>query len=244
MSHQATKVRGVADIVFLVDVTGSMDPCISALRENIGAFIETLATKDANNSSPVQDWRGRVIGYRDFIHDKENWFVNNPFVSDPSALKSQLSALKAEGGGDEPESLLDALCMVSDFGFTERGAPSDNLKWRHASEAIRFVVAFTDATYHPKMSRLVKGEKGELDDAMNQMITARIRLSIYAPELPCYDALSELPKSVYEAIPLDGRSAQDALKEFTANKESFKRTLEQLAKSLSHSSFDVEVVAD
>jgi len=241
MSQQATKVRGVADIVFLVDVTGSMDPCISALRENIGAFIETLATKDANNSSPVQDWRGRVIGYRDFIHDKETWFVNNPFVSDASALKSQLSALKAEGGGDEPESLLDALCMVSDFDSTDRAAPVDNLKWRHASEAIRFVVAFTDATYHPTMS-IPHAHGGVLVDAMNKMITQRIRLSIYAPELPCYEDLSALPKSVYEAIPLDGRSAQDALKEFTANKESFKRTLEQLAKSLSHSSF--EVVAD
>lgn len=241
MSQQATKVRGVADIVFLVDVTGSMDPCISALRENIGAFIETLATKDANNSSPVQDWRGRVIGYRDFIHDKETWFVNNPFVSDASALKSQLAALKAEGGGDEPESLLDALCMVSDFDSTDRAAPVDNLKWRHASEAIRFVVAFTDATYHPTMS-IPHAHGGVLVDAMNKMITQRIRLSIYAPELPCYEDLSALPKSVYEAIPLDGRSAQDALKEFTANKESFKRTLEQLAKSLSHSSF--EVVAD
>ena len=243
MSQQATKVRGVADIVFLVDVTGSMGPCISALRENIGAFIETLASKDANNSSPVQDWRGRVIGYRDFLHDKENWFVNNPFVSDASAMKSQLAALKAEGGGDEPESLLEALCMVSDFGSTDRAAPAENLKWRHASEAIRFVVAFTDASYHPIMSiPNPHGHPGELVDAMNKMITQRIRLSIYAPELPCYEDLSALPKSVYEAIPLDGRSAQDALKEFTANKESFKRTLEQLAKSLSHSSF--EVVAD
>ena len=105
---QEVKVRGVADIVFVVDVTGSMQPCIDALRENISVFIDTLSSSDANNGSPVKDWRGRVVGYRDFKADGErDWMIDSPFVRDPAALKGQLLSVESRGGGDEPETLLE-----------------------------------------------------------------------------------------------------------------------------------------
>ena len=44
-----------------------------------------------------------MVGYSDATHDPA-WFHDNPFVRDATALKAQLAALKAEGGGDEPES--------------------------------------------------------------------------------------------------------------------------------------------
>ncbi|HVF41195.1 MAG TPA: hypothetical protein VM939_14930, partial [Gemmatimonadaceae bacterium] len=59
------KTKGVADVVFLVDVSGSMSTCIDALRRNIEAFIDSLSSGDANNAAPVKDWRGKVVGYRD-----------------------------------------------------------------------------------------------------------------------------------------------------------------------------------
>jgi hypothetical protein len=36
------KTKGVADIVFVVDISGSMAPCIDALRQNIETFVNTL----------------------------------------------------------------------------------------------------------------------------------------------------------------------------------------------------------
>ena len=59
------KTKGVADLVFVVDVSGSMAPCIDALRKNIEAFIDSLSRGDGNNVAPVRDWRGKVVGYRD-----------------------------------------------------------------------------------------------------------------------------------------------------------------------------------
>ena len=56
------KTKGVADIVFLVDVSGSMAPCIDALRRNIEVFVDSLSKGDANNAAPVKDWRGKVVG--------------------------------------------------------------------------------------------------------------------------------------------------------------------------------------
>src|SRR4051794_5328332 len=59
---QKAKTKGVADIVFMVDVTGSMSPCIDALRANIEIFIDSLSKGEANNAPPVRDWRGKVVG--------------------------------------------------------------------------------------------------------------------------------------------------------------------------------------
>ena len=107
------KAKGVADIVFLIDVSGSMSPCIDALRTNIEAFVDSLSAGGPNNAAPVKDWRAKVVGYRDAEVDAGSWFEDNPFVRSAAELKAQLAALRAQGGGDEPESLLDALYKVA-----------------------------------------------------------------------------------------------------------------------------------
>ena len=40
-ANKTYKNAGVVDLVFLVDVTGSMGPCINALRDNINHFIDS-----------------------------------------------------------------------------------------------------------------------------------------------------------------------------------------------------------
>ena len=91
------KTKGVADIVFMVDVSGSMKPCIDALRTNIEAFINSLSKGEANNAPPVKDWRGKVVGYRDIEAAQSEgipWIVDNPFVRDAAALKVAACSLK------------------------------------------------------------------------------------------------------------------------------------------------------
>jgi hypothetical protein len=119
------KTKGVADIVFLVDVSGSMQPCLDALVRNIEVFVDSLSRGDANNAAPVKDWRGKVVGYRDFDSAPSEglpWIEDHPFVRDAVALKAQLATLRAQGGGDEPESLLDALYTVATMEASPKGA--------------------------------------------------------------------------------------------------------------------------
>ena len=121
------KTKGVADIVFMVDSSGSMAPCIDALRTNIEAFIDSLSKGEANNAPPIRDWRGKVVGYRDVEAAQSEgipWIVDAPFVRDTNELKAQLAALKAEGGGDEPESLLDALFKACFDGSQSQRIPN------------------------------------------------------------------------------------------------------------------------
>jgi von Willebrand factor type A domain-containing protein len=229
----AQKVKGVVDIVFLVDVTGSMQHCIDALRENISAFIDTLTTKSANNDSPVEHWRAKVVGFRDYKVDKEP-FVDNPFVEDDTTLRQQLNGLSAEGGGDEPESLLDAIYKVTTMPSTDKMVQSyDPYKWRYRSQAARVVVAFTDASYHLVMS---EPSGGTVDEVINALYTNRIILSLFAPEMACHDKLGEADKSEYTAIPWNASSktgAQEALANFTSDQSNFQKTMQMLARSIS-----------
>ncbi|HYQ15144.1 MAG TPA: vWA domain-containing protein [Polyangiaceae bacterium] len=232
------KTKGVADLVFVVDVTGSMAPCIDALRKNIEAFIDSLSHGDGNNVAPVRDWRGKVVGYRDIeasASDGVPWFVDNGFVRDAAALKAQLSALKAEGGGDEPESLLDTLYKVATMPASPKGSQTeDPSMWRYRSDAARVVIVFTDASFKETMS-LPEAKGGSLQDVANVVMANRIILSLFAPNFEGYDRLSQIDKSEWEVVEYDGVSPQDALKRFTSDPVNFKTTLKQLAASVSRS---------
>jgi hypothetical protein len=236
--HARAKTKGVADIVFVVDVSGSMSTCIDALRTNIEAFVDSLSRGDGNNVAAVRDWRAKVVGYRD-IESAESeglpWFVDNPFVRDAAALKSQLAALKADGGGDEPESLLDTLYRVASMPALPKGSQSeDPAMWRYRSDAARVVIVFTDASFKETMS-LPEAKGGSLQDVANVVMANRIILSLFAPNFEGYDRLSQIDKSEWEVVEFEGLNAQQALQKFTSDPANFRTTLKQLAASVSRS---------
>jgi hypothetical protein len=232
------KTKGVADIVFLIDVSGSMTPIIDALRKNIEMFIDSLSHGDANNAAPVKDWRGKVMGYRDIEHAQAEglpWIEDNPFVRDAVALKAQLANLRAAGGGDEPESLLDALYTVATMEATPKGAQGEEPnKWRYRSDAARVVIVFTDASFKETMS-IPEAKGGSLQDVANVVMANRIILSLFAPNFEGYDRLSQIDKSEWEVVEYEGLSPQEALQKFTADPAHFRTTLKQLAASVSKS---------
>ena len=240
--QERPKTKGVADIVFLVDVSGSMSPCIDALRRNIEAFIDSLSRGDANNAAPVRDWRGKVVGYRDIEAAQGEglpWIVDHPFVRDAGALKTQLGTLQANGGGDEPESLLDALYKVASMEAVPKGSQTeDPAKWRYRSDAARVVIVFTDASFKETMS-LPEAKGGSLQDVANLVMANRIILSLFAPNFEGYDRLSQIDKSEWEVVEYEGLNPQEALQKFTSDPVNFRNTLKQLAASVSRSAATV-----
>jgi hypothetical protein len=232
------KTKGVADIVFVVDISGSMAPCIDALRKNIEIFIDSLSQGDANNAAPVRDWRGKVVGYRDIeaaAGEGLPWIVDNAFVRDAGDLKAQLGGLEASGGGDEPESLLDALFTVASMEATPKGSQSEDPgKWRYRSDAARVVIVFTDASFKETMS-VPTAKGGSLQDVANAVMANRIILSLFAPNFEGYDRLSQIDKSEWEVVEYEGLNPQEALQKFTSDPVNFRTTLKQLAASVSRS---------
>ena len=208
-----------------------MARCIEAVKENLSIFLDELVN---NEQSPVRNWRGKVFGYRDVLSDTVP-FVDNPFVGDAATLKAQLGALTAEGGGDEPESLLDALYRLASMGQSEKGAQSASpTLWRYRSDAARVIIVFTDATYHETMS-LQEASGGTIDDVATVLQANRIFLSVFAPDRPCFDRLAEIDKVVLNPVCGPDEDAPAGLRKYTGDRANFQKTMKMLAKSVSKS---------
>lgn len=183
IQQKIAKVKGVADIVFVIDATGSMQPCIDNVKANVENFASSIATYSANTKV---DWRARVLAYRDLNVDTNALMNNFPFVSDPSAIKNQLDKIEADGGGDEPESTLDAIAYAT--------LKSD---WR--ANAHKVIVVFTDATPLPNFSSKTISELGIQDDIeifFQLLVENKIKLFFYGPKHEIYEELSKVSRTI------------------------------------------------
>ena len=230
------KVKGVCDIVFLLDISGSMQPCLDGLVDNIASFVMTLKDgADANTPSVISDWRIKICGYRDAELDGSDWWEESPFIAnDVNKVTESLKTLQAKGGGDEPESLLDGIFKVATLPVAEKGAQPEGDKWRDRNEAARIVIVFTDATYKPTMS-IPEAAGGTLDDIVNKVTEMKLKLCCFVPEgQECYYSLAEIDKTELEEIPgLLGK--REMMIEYTQDKAHFQKVMEQLAKTVSKS---------
>lgn len=228
------KKKGVPDIVFLLDASGSMSECIRAVTGNIATFVDTLSTPDANGGVLIKDWRIRVLGYRDKDTDGALWWVDNPFSFDIATVKAQLDALEARGGGDEPESLLDAMYNLTQWPVAEKGATPSPAGWRSTSDAARVVVIFTDASCKPTF-RDATGSEGAIPDLINLYHQKKIKVVLYAPESPNYADLSMMSGLEWEPVGQLGDNPVQALKDYTSDQDHFRKVMEALAKTVTAS---------
>ncbi len=99
-----------ADVVFVLDLTGSMQFAIDGIKLGIQNFASQLAASRI-------DARIALIGFRDIQDDRERPFVmtveDQAFTRDYRAFREEVQKLTARGGGDEPESSLQALALAA-----------------------------------------------------------------------------------------------------------------------------------
>ena len=120
VSRDTTGARKV-DVVFVLDVTGSMTDEIDGVKNNIEEFADSMLAN-------VQAFR---LGMVTFLDNIENVY---DFTSDVAVFKANVAAQYAHGGDDWPENSLDALYQASEMSFAEG--------------ANRMIIWITDAPYH------------------------------------------------------------------------------------------------
>ncbi|MDQ7905379.1 vWA domain-containing protein [Phytohabitans sp. ZYX-F-186] len=129
------------DLVLCIDVTSSMTSIIETVKRGALTFHVRLAKAMALKEKPVGSLRIRVVAFRDFKADRVDPVQVGGFWRLPAevdAFRRFVSGLRASGGGDEPESGLEALALAID---------SD---WDREPERRRHVIVlFTDASAHP-----------------------------------------------------------------------------------------------
>lgn len=103
----AASAMAQADIVFVIDTTGSMSDEINNVKNNITEFVDALKDKGVSAGLALVEYRDiEEDGYDTTkVHKNSgsNWFY------DMDAYKSAIGTLYANGGGDDPESVVDAL---------------------------------------------------------------------------------------------------------------------------------------
>ncbi len=101
------------DIVFVLDITESMQPYIDAVKQNVISFVKDLA---GNN----RDYRLGLVTFEDYVVSKDNdppLPYKMAMTSNVKEFTDWIGALHAGGGGDIPEDQLDALAYASTFPF-------------------------------------------------------------------------------------------------------------------------------
>jgi uncharacterized protein YegL len=90
------------DVVFLIDATGSMGDEIDAVKAKIQKMISEIAV-----GVPAPDVRFGLVAYR----DRGDEYVTSVYelTRDIDKIVDNLGQIRAEGGGDYPESLNEAL---------------------------------------------------------------------------------------------------------------------------------------
>ena len=116
---------GKADVVFLIDNTGSMTDKIQHVNDNLFSFANSLSNCNVQYS---------VISYGDISEGSSQIFS---FTSDVNTVKSNIVSMNRTGGGDGPESALEGIRdAISYLGTNGR------------SDATKQIILITDANYH------------------------------------------------------------------------------------------------
>jgi hypothetical protein len=203
-------------IVFLMNATGSMRGCFPSVKKCISEFVDALGNSDGYGDVLIEEWRVRVLAYRNRLTDASNWFIDNPFTGDIAEVKSQLAAIEAKGDGDEPESLLDAMYALTQWSAAEKGAIASPTGWRHIHDAARVVVIFTDAGCHPTF-KTAAGSDGSVEDLIMACQTSRLSVLLHAPERPVYVDLAAMNRLCWEPMGSLTENPVQALNDYTRN---------------------------
>ncbi len=103
LSNISKGISAPSDIVFVIDVTGSMGEVIDYIKESVKSFVDSVP---AGSNFAVMAYRDFNY-YDDYYNDVESF----DFTQDKDKLKGYLDTLVAYGGGDDDESGLEAIHM-------------------------------------------------------------------------------------------------------------------------------------
>jgi len=162
MPFQGQKLKGIADVVFVLDASGSMSSVIEAVRNHIDAFVASINAAQG----PRIDMRLGLVVHATSI-DSSKSILAYPFTEDVKKFRSWLA--EGRSGGDE--FTLPAIDRALDF------------PWR--SPCRRFVIAFTD---EPVGGGDQSGlQESGVEDLLDKIKALRAHTYLLAPACPVYD---------------------------------------------------------
>src|SRR5437868_7668013 len=130
MAISQASARQTVEVAFVLDTTGSMGPLIEGAKRKIWSIATSIL--DANPNAEI---RMGLVAYRDIGDD----YVTKRFdlTTDIQDLYAKLLDLRAQGGGDWPESVNEALEVAV-----------NKLSWSRGPDICRIMFLVGDAPPH------------------------------------------------------------------------------------------------
>ena len=189
------------DIVFCIDATGSMEPCLKMVKENALKLYDDIVSEMKKQGKEINQLRARLIAFRDYKEyerDKVPPLLETKFFVLPEekeGFRNSLMAIRPEGGGDEPEDGLEALAFAIKSNWTPKNQSTRRrqiiLLW---SDASTHELGYARGTknYPPSMAR----DFNELTrwwgttQGEGDMEYEAKRLLLYAPDKPWWSTIA------------------------------------------------------
>jgi hypothetical protein len=156
------------DLVFLVDVTGSMSNVIDSVRSSLLSFVDALKSSDLDGTISVVSFQDTVGEQVSFQELEKNDFERSPFIakkklsssSEVSEVERFIAKLEANRGADRPENLAGAVDFARNSVIGVRSNGSANVVGDGVGDPVgtaafpkldskrQVLIAITDATFH------------------------------------------------------------------------------------------------
>lgn len=185
---ETATVQKNAELVFVIDSTGSMSGAIENVKTRITSFVNSLETQGVN-------LRIGIVEYRDIEEDGMDSTIihelnHSPWMNSTSEMVEVLNGISADGGGDYPETVIDGLGYLVD---------GETIPW--SSDSYKFAVVLTDAGYK------VANRHGfnSLQEVADALLAAGITTSVVTEEseFSTYDALPDTTGGIKADISSD-----------------------------------------
>ena len=182
----AKKQRETIEVCFVLDTTGSMGGLIEGAKQKVWSIAnEILASK------PTPDLRIGLIGYRD---RKEAYVTQvHDLSEDIDDIYAKLMKFQAQGGGDTPESVNQALHDAV-----------TKIKWDKSKKVLKLVFLVGDAPPHMDYQDDVKYPEVCKQAVKKDLIINTVQCGNMASTTPVWKEIAKLAEGDYVAIAQTG----------------------------------------
>ena len=214
--------KGVVDVVFCLDASGSMAPCIDGVRRNVGAFLDGLGLNAGRAIDCRIDFLAHSCDEAGILMRSDSLrrsgldlvaalYGQKPdpsafFTSNPTEVRAALNAVGTYGD----EAMLVALDLCLDF------------PWRPRGGCHRVVVMLTDEPLETNAD--AKNQRRMVGSLIDKIHALGVMLFLVGPESAGFNELAEADKSQYQQV----GQTQDGLGSLD-----FARVLSHIGKSVS-----------
>ncbi len=178
--------RPAVEVMFVLDTTGSMGGLIAAAKDKIWSIANTLASAD-----PTPQIKMGLVGYRDRADAYVTTFT--PLSEDLDAVYTRLMQFEANGGGDTPESVNQALHEAV-----------TKTHWNRSPSTYRVIFLVGDAPPHMNYSNDIKYNQSCQLAAKKNIIINTIQCGDMAETRPIWRQIAHLGEGRYFQVAQSG----------------------------------------